>query len=250
MLQQIHSIIVVLLCGLSLIACQPSQSASAKTMVDANQYASFWIWGNISTAAYLKQAKELYILQGEIRLDQSTQNSILTPQGISILKIPHQKVWLVYRNHHLNWQKLELEKILKRIKQWENTGNQIQGIQIDFDAKTKNLKQYALFLQTLRKQLPKQYQISITGLLDWTNVQDAQVLNLLRQNINELVIQTYQGTSTIPNYQSYLKRISAMHLPYKVGLVQNGQWINPTFIQQDPQFKGYVVFLLRSKPRI
>lgn len=250
MLKQIHSILIILFCGLSLIACQPSQSASAKKIVDANQYASFWIWGDISTAPYLKQAKELYILQGEIQLDQSTQSSILISQGVSILKIPHQKVWLVYRNHHLNWQKSELEKILNRVKQWENAGNQIQGIQIDFDAKTKNLKQYALFLQTLRKQLPKHYQISITGLLDWTNVQDEQILNLLRQNINELVIQTYQGTSTIPNYQSYLKRISAMHLPYKVGLVQNGQWINPAFIQQDPQFKGYVVFLLRSKPRI
>ncbi|MBP8027237.1 MAG: DUF3142 domain-containing protein, partial [Acinetobacter sp.] len=148
MLQRIHSIIVILLCGLSLVACQPSQSASAKNIVDANQYSSFWIWGDISTTAYLKQAKELYILQGEIRLDQSTQSSIFTPQGVSILKIPHQKVWLVYRNHHLNWQKSELEKILTRIKQWENAGNQIQGIQIDFDAKTKNLKQYALFLQT------------------------------------------------------------------------------------------------------
>lgn len=29
--------------------------------------------GDVSTTAYLKQAKELYILQGEIRLDQSTQ---------------------------------------------------------------------------------------------------------------------------------------------------------------------------------
>ena len=250
MLKWIHSIIALLLCSVILIACQPSQSASAKSIVDANLYSSFWIWGDISTAPYLKQAKEVYILQGEISLDQSTQSSIFKPQGVSVLKIPHQKVWLVYRNHHLKWQQSELEKILNRVEQWENVGNQIQGIQIDFDEKTRNLKQYALFLQRLRKQLPKQYQISITGLLDWTNAQNPYVLNLLRLNIDELVIQTYQGTTTIPNYQVYLKQISAMHLPYKVGIVQNGIWTNPSFIQQDPQFKGYVVFLLRSKPRI
>lgn len=36
------------------------------------------------------------------------------------------------------------------------------------------------------------------------------------------MIQTYQGTTTIPHYPQYLKRISAMQLPYKIGFVQMG----------------------------
>lgn len=229
----------------SLNACQPTQSATSK--VDANDFASFWIWGDIQTAPYLVHAKELYILQGEIRYSKSKQISTFTPQGVSILKLPHQKIWLVFRTHHLAWNEQNYQTILNRLEHWRNQGNQVQGIQIDFDSKTNSLKDYAIFLQKLRQKLPQQYRLSITGLLDWTNFKDQNTLTLFRQNIDELVIQTYQGTTTIPNYPEYLKRISALRLPYKVGLVQHGTWFGNSTKQKDPYFKGYLVFLLRSK---
>ncbi|MDH0031793.1 MULTISPECIES: DUF3142 domain-containing protein [unclassified Acinetobacter] len=229
----------------SLNACQPTQSATSK--VDANDFASFWIWGDIQTAPYLVHAQELYILQGEIRYSKSKQISTFTPQGVSILKLPHQKIWLVLRTHHLAWNEQNYQTILNRLEHWRNQGNQVQGIQIDFDSKTNSLKDYAIFLQKLRQKLPQQYRLSITGLLDWTNFKDQNTLTLFRQNIDELVIQTYQGTTTIPNYPEYLKRISALRLPYKVGLVQHGTWFGNSTKQKDPYFKGYVVFLLRSK---
>lgn len=229
----------------SLNACQPTQSATSK--VDANDFASFWIWGDIQTAPYLVHAKELYILQGEIRYSKSKQISTFTPQGVSILKLPHQKIWLVFRTHHLAWNEQNYQTILNRLEHWRNQGNQVQGIQIDFDSKTNSLKDYAIFLQKLRQKLPQQYRLSITGLLDWTNFKDQNTLTLFRQNIDELVIQTYQGTTTIPNYPEYLKRISVLRLPYKVGLVQHGTWFGNSTKQKDPYFKGYVVFLLRSK---
>lgn len=229
----------------SLNACQPTQSATSK--VDANDFASFWIWGDIQTAPYLVHAKELYILQGEIRYSKSKQISTFTPQGVSILKLPHQKIWLVFRTHHLAWNEQNYQTILNRLEHWRNQGNQVQGIQIDFDSKTNSLKDYAIFLQKLRQKLPQQYRLSITGLLDWTNFKDQNTLTLFRQNIDELVIQTYQGATTIPNYPEYLKRISALRLPYKVGLVQHGTWFGNSTKQKDRYFKGYVVFLLRSK---
>ena len=230
----------------SLNACQPTQSATSK--VDANDFASFWIWGDIQTAPYLVHAKELYILQGEIRYSKSKQISTFTPQGVSILKLPHQKIWLVFRTHHLAWNEQNYQTILNRLEHWRNQGNQVQGIQIDFDSKTNSLKDYAIFLQKLRQKLPQQYRLSITGLLDWTNFKDQNTLTLFRQNIDELVIQTYQGTTTIPNYPEYLKRISALRLPYKVGLVQHGTWFGNSTKQKDRYFKGYVIFLLREKP--
>lgn len=229
----------------SLNACQPTQSATSK--VDANDFASFWIWGDIQTVPYLVHAKELYILQGEIRYSKSKQISTFTPQGVSILKLPHQKIWLVFRTHHLAWNEQNYQTILNRLEHWRNQGNQVQGIQIDFDSKTNSLKDYAIFLQKLRQKLPQQYRLSITGLLDWTNFKDQNTLTLFRQNIDELVIQTYQGATTIPNYPEYLKRISVLRLPYKVGLVQHGTWFGNSTKQKDRYFKGYVVFLLRSK---
>lgn len=229
----------------SLNACQPTQSATSK--VDANDFASFWIWGDIQTAPYLVHAKELYILQGEIRYSKSKQISTFTPQGVSILKLPHQKIWLVFRTHHLAWNEQNYQTILNRLEHWRNQGNQVQGIQIDFDSKTNSLKEYAIFLQKLRQKLPQQYRLSITGLLDWTNFKDQNTLTLFRQNIDELVIQTYQGATTIPNYPEYLKRISAMQLPYKIGFVQNGLRQNNSNDFNEPHFKGYIIFLLRSK---
>lgn len=246
MLKQLTWVLGLVWCCFSFVVCQPSQSATSQYRVNANDFSAFWIWGEIKSAPYLTKAKEIYILQGEVRIDRHTQKSVLIPQGVSVLNIPHQKVWLVFRNHHLNWQDHELEKILKRVRQWESSGNHIQGIQIDFDARTKNLGEYALFLQKLRAQLPKKYQLSITSLMDWTNIQDQNTLRLFRGNINEMVIQTYQGSTTIPNYQQYLNKVSALKLPYKIGLVQHGEWNKQLNFKTDANFKGYVVFLLRE----
>lgn len=87
-----------LLCmSVLLCACSPQQtspkdlerhtaSTTNKTIVDAAEYSSFWIWGNISSATYLQQAKELYILQGEINWNQAKKRSDFSHQGILILK--------------------------------------------------------------------------------------------------------------------------------------------------------------------
>ena len=240
---------LLLFLSLFLSACQPTQSATPINRVDAKDYSAFWIWGDISSAPYLSKAQELYILQGEITVDATNKKSILIPQGISVLIQPKKKIWLVFRTHHLNWTTENVQLILKRIAHWENAGNHIQGLQIDFDSKTKNLKDYALFLQKIRTQLPQKYQLSITGLLDWTNVKDTQTLDILAKNIDELVIQSYQGNHTVSNYLDYLKRVTALKLPYKVGLVQHGLISKHHFFETDVNFKGYVIFLLRSKAR-
>ncbi len=247
MLKRFYAVCSFMALSLCLWACTPNQSASSST-VDASQYDSFWIWGNISSAPYLSKAREIYILQGEVRLNKNAHQSALIPQGVAVLKVPHQQVWLVYRNHLLNWRPEEIQLIAQRIQQWEQAGNRIQGIQIDFDSPTKDLKSYALFLAKLRAALPPKYRLSITGLLDWANIQDQQTLHLLQENIDELVIQSYQGSTTIQNYQSYLKKVSKLQLPYKIGIVQRGEWNPGLNFSADPNFKGYVVFLLRSAP--
>jgi len=244
MLTSLKTVIYILVI-FSLNACQPTRSATS--IIDAKNFDSFWIWGEIQSAPYLNKAKELYILQGEIRYSKQRRSSILTPQGVAVLKLPDQKIWLVFRTHHLDWNEQNYQAVFKRLEHWRNQGNQVQGVQIDFDSRTNNLKEYALFLEKLRKKLHAHYQLSITGLLDWTNFKDQKTLGIFKKNIDELVIQTYQGTSTIPNYPEYLKHISAMQLPYKIGFVQNGLRQKALDDHNNPHFKGYVIFLLRSK---
>lgn len=219
---------------------------STPTKIDANHYDAFWIWGDIRSAPYLYRAKTLYILQGDIHYQKKQHKIILQPQGIAAKPLPKQQLWLVFRNHDLNWSEEHFQMITRRLNTWRNHGNHVVGVQIDFDSKTQALYHYGLFLQKLRQHLPKEYQISITGLLDWTNMQDAKTLTLLKNNIDELVIQSYQGRHTVANYQAYLKRIGAMQLPYKIGLVQYGEWNQQLNFSNDQNFKGYVVFLLKD----
>ncbi|WP_180172143.1 DUF3142 domain-containing protein [Acinetobacter sp. YH12023] len=245
-------ILNIVLCS----ACSPAQSGNTQQAhteiqqrVNAAHYSSFWIWGNISSSPYLQQATELYILQGEMNWNKPLKQSEFIPQGIQVLHKPQQKIWIVIRSHHLQWSNNNIQQILQRLKHWEKNGNQIQGLQIDFDAKTQNIHRYAVFLEKIRKKMPQKYRLSITGLMDWTNIQDQQTLSLLRHNIDEIAIQTYRGSATIENYTSYLNKVSKLKLPYKIGLVQHGRWQAPKHLIQDPYFKGYVVFLLRTANR-
>jgi hypothetical protein len=62
--------------------------------------------------------------------------------------------------------------------------------------------------------------------------------------VDEVVLQTYQGRHTIEGYENYMDSLKRLKLPYRVGLVQNGKWKAPDHLAHDPEFKGYVVFLL------
>ena len=59
-----------------------------------------------------------------------------------------------------------------------------------------------------------------------------------------MVVQSYQGRTTIPGYDSYLARLARVPVPHKVALVQGGEWREPAGLQADPLFRGYVVFLV------
>lgn len=239
----------VLLClssVLSIFMWSRAESSHSDTIINANHYDAFWIWGDIRTAPYLYQAKTLYILQGDVAYKKQQQKIVIQPQGISIRQLPNQQIWLVFRNHDLNWSDEHYQVLIRRLESWRKQGNQVVGVQIDFDSKTQALYDYAVFLKKLRQHLPAHFKISITGLLDWTNMRDQNTLQLLKDNIDELVIQTYQGRHTVDNYSHYLKRISAMNLPFKIGLVQHGQWDQSLNFTTDPNFKGYVVFLLKD----
>jgi hypothetical protein len=128
-------------------------------------------------------------------------------------------------------------------------GNNLIGLQIDFDAKTRHLQNYAAFLADLRKRLPQRYELSITGLLDWSANGDPAGLRSIGGSVDELVLQVYQGRRTIPGYQRYLQRLNQLNIPFRIGLVQGGEWAPPASLQSNPNFRGYVVFLVNEKGR-
>ena len=226
----------------STAAVAPTTDHSVR--VDAANYRQFWLWGAVKPQPVLRQAQRLYLLQGHI--SQQGEAVRLQPQGLppSPLKVP--ELWLSYRVATLEWQPGVVRDLLRQRAAWQAKGNRVIGIQIDFDAATPKLAAYAEFLRQLRRQLPADCQLGITGLLDWGANGDVTTLNGLSGVVDELVVQTYRGRATVDHYAHYLPALRRLTLPFKLGLVQGGEW-QPEWQRQfarQPNYRGEVVFLL------
>lgn len=222
-----------------LAACQQQSSR-----IDAADHDAFWLWAGVRPQPVLERAKSIYILQGEIRNGTNKRLVSLRP---GIPDVGHAELWIVYRTETLDWDDQVVPKIRNDLVRWRVAGNKVVGVQIDFDAATKGLSGYADFLRQLRGQLPRGTKLSVTGLLDWSSQGDSADLNAVADVIDEVVLQTYQGRNTIPDYKNYLVSLSRLDMPYKIGLVQGGEWQAPATLARDPDFKGYVIFLLNPK---
>lgn len=212
--------------------------------VDARDYDAFWLWAGVTPQPVLDRARTIYLLDGEIRTNDRGHYVPLRP---GLPHLPNKQVWLVVRTDTLDWPERDYAILLGRLRQWQAAGNSLQGVQIDFDARTRHLSEYATFLKDMRQRLPCDYRLSVTGLLDWSANGDPQALAQLRGTVDEVVVQTYQGRGTIPGYERYFDRMGRFNLPFRVGLVQGGRWVEPKGLRSNPNFKGYVVFLLQPR---
>ena len=221
------------------------QITAANAAVNADDYEAFWLWGGVSSQPVLNKARTLYVLQGQISSARSEQHRRVNfvAQGMPVAKLPQAEVWVVYRAHTLRWPEPVYRQLLGQVDRWRRAGNNVIGIQIDFDARTRYLNEYVDFLRDLRQRLPQNYRLSITGLLDWSSNADAEVIGQLKGVIDEVVVQTYQGRQSVPDYAAYLPRMNRLGLPFKIGLIQGGEWQAPEHLQDSPWFRGYVVFL-------
>lgn len=221
-------------------------SSSSLSVVQESQYTEFWLWGGVNASRRFAQAKQFYVLQGFIT--ENRQKVIFTRQGMQAAN-ELGSVILVYRLNTLVWNRLIHDTLLSHIQAWEYRGNTVLGIQLDFDARTKNLDQYSGFLRRVRDDLPLSYRLSITGLLDWASQGDPAVLESLHGVVDEIIFQTYQGKQSIPNYPAYLKSLGRLHFPFKIGLVENGEWdLRYEYeLRLSGYYRGAVVFLLPGK---
>ncbi|MDN3452079.1 DUF3142 domain-containing protein [Psychrobacter sp. APC 3350] len=233
-----------------------ANTATGDEIVHTKDYEQFWIWTPPEDDTKLSQAHTLYILQGEIRPSNipyyrpnTNENAdhaalaTLTPQGLGVRSLSDKKIWLVYRATSQEWSDEVMAQLIERLEKWQRAGNHVMGLQIDYDAPTYQLDKYAQLLRHVRQQLPAHYQLSVTGLLDWSNQAEDPQFMQLSDAVDELVIQTYQGTTTLTNYSRYLKKLENLPFDFKVGIVEGGQWQGAAFLENNPYFKGYVVFL-------
>lgn len=228
------ALLIVVLLGVS-----SPRILSAET-VDAARYDAFWLWAGVEPQPVLAKAKAVYVLQGEI---EGAPEPRMVAQRAATPRIPDADVWIVYRVETLRWTPRIHAQLLAQIERWRAAGNRLVGVQIDFDSGTRHLDEYGVFLRDLRARLPARYRLGITGLLDWSANGDPEDLRALEGVVDEVVLQIYQGRRVIPGYERYLARLGGLTIPFRVGLLQGGEWTPPPNIAGHPSFRGYVVFL-------
>jgi len=223
-------------------------SAPARAAVLATDYDAFWLWGGVAPQPALTRARSVYLLQGQISApSDAVAATEVTAQGVSVTPLRQTELWLVYRALTLRWSPRVEATLIAQLRRWRAAGNTVRGIQIDFDARTRHLQDYARFLRELRARLPADCQLSITGLLDWSTNASPAAIDGLRGTVDEVVVQTYQGRHTIADYAAYLPKVARLRLPFKIGIVQGGEWRAPAQLARNPWFRGYVVFLLNPR---
>jgi hypothetical protein len=227
--------------ALLLAACDASPAGTVR----AEDHHAFWLWGGVAPQPVLAQARTLYILDGEVA-GEPGRYTVLRP---AVPRVRGPDLWLTVRLETLNWRPQVRPAILRRLADWRAGGGQVVGIQLDFDARTRHLADYAGFLRRFRAALPPGTKLSVTGLLDWSAHGDPVQLRALAGIVDEVVIQTYQGRRTIPGYESYLARLGGFPISFLIGLVQGGEWREPPGLSRNPAYRGTAVFLLNPAPR-
>ncbi|WP_196502498.1 DUF3142 domain-containing protein [Aestuariivirga litoralis] len=211
--------------------------------VSADDYRAFWLWSGVTPKPALAKAQEVFLLAGEVTARGITSQRGATP------RVKTSKVWIVYRVQTLDWPPGAMENILRHVAAWQDAGNDMAGLQIDFDSGTRNLGSYVAFLRDVRAKLPSELKLGITGLLDWGANARAADLAALHGVVDEVILQIYQGRRVIPGYQNYLVRLQKLNVPFRVGLLEGGGWSAPGNLAADPMFRGYVVFLVNGAGR-
>jgi hypothetical protein len=209
---------------------------------EAAHYDAFFLWAGVKPQPVLEQARSLYLLQGQVEADPVR----LVAQRPALPQVTGPEVWMVVRVETLDWPEAVYGQVLSALGRWRAAGSAVVGVQIDFDAGTKHLENYAAFLSDLRQRLPHDCRLSITGLLDWSSHGDPAGLAALAGVVDELVLQIYQGRRVIPGYAGYLAALDRLQIPFRIGLLQGGDWEAPADLAANPWFRGYVVFLVNA----
>jgi len=228
----------VFLIALMLAACREPDR------VQSRDYEAFWLWAGVAPPPALAHARTIYLLDGEVRDGKPVRYVPLLAQPP---RLREKALWLVVRTDTLDWPDGAYARLLGDLEAWR-AGNDLQGVQLDFDARTRSLGRYEQFLRDFRRRLPARYRLSITGLMDWSANGDPAALRGLGGVVDEVVVQTYRGRATIPGYEAWLRRMSGFPIPFKIGLVQGGEWREPPGLAAEPRFRGYVVFLVNPGP--
>lgn len=207
----------------------------------AGEEPAYWLWAGHNVQA-VPESSVLYIYQGNIRA--TDKGVTFHSKGMHPFPLRNRQIFLVFRLYGAFPDAHDVVKLYKNLAtRWEQHGPKVLGLQIDFDAATSKLGPYADYLEVLRRTLPDDKKLSITGLGDWTSLENPAQLKRLTNIADEVVFQMYQGKTAFPDKSTYIRALEKTGIPFKLGLLAND---NPAYIQTGLEksrgFNGLILF--------
>ena len=190
---------------------------------------SYWLWAGI-TAYDAPANSELFVYQGSVYTnDRGTSYNRL---GLYPHPLKCTKLFLVYRlESQLPEADYIVDLFLGNVAWWQRHPVSVSGIQLDFDAPTSKLAAYSDFLSEVRKLLPKDYALSITGLGDWVFGGHKDALLSISSSVDEIVFQLYQGRRPLPDFDDYALKLKEYPRPFKIGLLSRPFYDDSTVVE-------------------
>lgn len=198
-----------------------------------------WIWPNAHSKFKELTSESLYLLQGTF----FRKNNKFETMGISPYPVPEKKITIVLRLQTLPTKSLLLTNFLEKTRLWNLHNVSVEGIQLDFDSPTLKLNDYSNYLLAFRSLLPKEYNMSITGLADWINNSGKFQKDLKNSQIT-IFYQLYKEKMAFENAILYLKSLEKYKLPFVVGLLPTQSIPDESLINlaKNNNFKGTICF--------
>lgn len=180
---------LLLLCGVSLALSFVAWRSGQKPRVLAVSEVplAFWAWRTqapTSTDIYqtfrATKANTLFLRAGQFDVENAGVQRIRPAAGVFPPMVELHLVYNATRKLLREWERLDADELAQAIAttyqadlaRATKTQAQVVGLQLDFDAPTRLLPQYAVLLRKLRACVPSTTQLSITGLPTWANARD------------------------------------------------------------------------------
>ena len=152
---------------------------------------AFWAWrttapseAEVNKAFATTKAQTLFLRAGQFDLVNGALQRIRPVSGQLPASVEVHLVYNGTRQFLRGWEQLEPSAIAAIVAdifradlvRASNDHARIVGLQLDFDAPTRLLPQYAQTLRHLRALLPPHTKLSITGLPTWANSRDIKAV--------------------------------------------------------------------------
>ncbi len=195
---------LLLCCSIWLLGCQPApaEPPSGSQVLPQPIAQQLYIWQRLWTAEHaeaLAQSRadfsQLRVLALQLQPTASGPVWQQAKVDLAMLSSDQRPVWLVVRLdgrlHALSAATLQ-QKITPLVRQWQQAGVQLQGVELDYDSARSQLSSYRLLLQQLKPLLPPNLQLAITALPDW--LQSTEFSALLKA-VDLLTLQLHSVSS-------------------------------------------------------